>query len=140
MAVTAKMYDTFPESCAEKKVDVLNDTIKCALFTSAVAPTQADANVSGLTQVSQANGYTTGGVAVGSPTSTVAGHVWTLNAADPAWTVTGAGFSYRYAVFYADLATDVLISYVDFGADVTAAAGTHTIVLDAAGIVTVTAA
>lgn len=146
MAVTAKAFSKFPLSALNKELDLNTDTIKCALFTSAHAPSQDDDQyydaAHGMTQVSQANGYTTGGAAVSSPTIATTTKVTTFDSEDPSWTVTSTGFTYRYAVFYDDspASNKPLISYVDFGADVTAVAGTHTIVLDATGIAALTVA
>jgi hypothetical protein len=146
MAVTAKVFSKFPLSATNKEVDLNSDTIKCALFTNAHAPAQDDDQyydaAHGMTEVSEANGYTTGGVAVGTPTIGTTAKVTKFDGVDPSWTVTGAGFTYRYAGFYDDspASNKPFISWVDFGADVTAVAGTHSIILDAAGIATITVA
>lgn len=140
MAVTAKQFAKFPLSLMNKEADLNSDTIKVALFTSAHAPDQqADQYYDGshgMTEVSAANGYSTGGATVASPTITTSTLTTTFDSADPSWTVTGAGFTYRYACFYdsTPASNKPFISYVDFGADVTAVAGTHTIVLDSNGI------
>jgi hypothetical protein len=145
MTVSAKQYAKCALSLMNKEADLNTDTIKCALFTSAHAPDQAadqyyDA-ANGMTEVSTANGYTAGGATCSSPTITTAALVTTFDSADPPWTVTSAGFIYRYAVFYdsSPASNKPLISYVDFGADVSAAAGAHSITLDAAGIARITA-
>jgi hypothetical protein len=144
MAITAKVFSKFPLSLMNKEADLNTDTIKCALFTNAHAPSQDDDQyydaANGMTEVSTANGYTAGGVAVGTPTISTAGKVTTFDSVDPAWTVTGAGFTYRYAEFYDDSpgSNKPLISYVDFGEDISAVAGTHSIILDASGIAKIT--
>lgn len=144
MAVTAKIFSKFPLSLMNKEADLNTDTIKCALFTSAHAPDQnADQYYDaahGMTEVSNANGYTTGGVAVASPTISTTTTVTTFDGADPAWTVTGAGFTYRYACFYdsTPASNKPFISYIDMGTDVVVAAGTYTIILDANGIARIT--
>jgi hypothetical protein len=151
MAVTAKWFVNGFFSLMNKEADLNSDTIKCALFTSAHAPDSiADQYYDGshgMTQVSAANGYSTGGATVSSPTitqttKTITNDSITFDCADPSWTVTSTGFTYRYAVFYDDTpaSNKPLIAYVDFGADVTAVAGTHTIVLDSAGVARVTPA
>lgn len=144
MAITAKVFSKFPLSSWNKEVDLNTDTIKCALFTNAHAPAQDDDQyydaANGMTEVANANGYTTGGATVGTPTISTAGKVTTFDSVDPSWTVTGAGFTYRYACFYDSTpgSNKPLISYVDFGEDVSAIAGTHSIILDAAGIAKIT--
>ena len=147
MAVTAKMFTKFVTSMANKEVDINTDTLKCALFTSALTASQTNDqyfNRSPYTsnEVSQANGYTTGGATVATPTFSTSGKTWTMDAVNPAWTVTSTGFGYKQAVFYYSLAATPypLVCIVDMGATVTAAAGTHTIVLDSSGIATVTVA
>jgi hypothetical protein len=94
-----------------------------------------------MTEVSEANGYTTGGATLTNPTIGTTTTVTKFDSDDPAWTVTGAGFTYRYAVFYDSTpgSNKPLIAYVDMGADVTAVAGVHSIILDANGIARITA-
>lgn len=147
MAVSAKMFAKAPLSFMSKTANLSSDTIKIALFTNALTPVQAsnqffDSAPYTANQVAAGNGYTTGGNTLASVTLTTATLTTTLDAADTSWTVTGAGFTYRYAVIYDDtpVSSKPLVAYIDFGADVTAAAGTHTIVFDAAGIATVTVA
>lgn len=147
MAVTAKMYAKAPLSFMSKTANLSSDTIKIALFTNALTPAQSsnqyfDASPYTSNQVTAANGYSTGGNTLGSVTLTTSSLTTTLDAADTSWTVTGAGFTYRYAVIYDDTpgSNKPLVAYIDFGADVNAVAGTHTIVFDAAGIATVTVA
>jgi len=144
MSITANQFAKFPLSLMNKEADLNSDTIKCALFTNAHAPDQENDQyydgAHGMTEVSAANGYSAGGVAVANPAIATSGLVTTFDADDPSWTVTGAGFTYRYAVFYDDTpgSNKPLISFVDFGADVTAVAGTHTILLDSDGIARIT--
>jgi hypothetical protein len=61
-----------------------------------------------------------------------------FDAADPSWTVTGAGFTYRYLALVDTApgteATNPLVAFFDMGADIVAVAGTHTIVLPAMGV------
>jgi hypothetical protein len=146
MAISAKAFSKFPLSAMNKEVDLNSDTIKCALFTSAHAPSQDDDQyydaAHGMTEVANANGYTTGGVAVGTPTIGTTAKVTKFDGDDPAWTATGAGFTYRYACFYDDTpgSNKPLISYVDMGADVVVVAGAHSITLSADGIARVTVA
>lgn len=53
-----------------------------------------------MTEVSNGDGYATGGATVGSPTIGTTTTVTKFDGADPSWTVTGSGFTYRYASFY----------------------------------------
>lgn len=147
MAVTAKQYAKFPLSIMKKLADLSADNIKIALFTSSLVPSQAndqffDAAPYTTNQVAAANGYSTGGALLASKTVATAALITTFDAADPSWTVTGAGFTYRYAVIYDDTpaSNKPVIAYIDFGQDIVAAAGTHSIALDALGIARITVA
>lgn len=141
-----KMYVKLFSSLANKEVDLDTDVIKCALFTSTLTIDQAANQYFALApytanQVAAANGYATGGATVSSPTFSTAGLVFTFDGGDVAWTVTGAGFTYRYAILYDDTAANKpLIAYQDFETNVTAVAGTHTIAWNASGIAAVTVA
>lgn len=79
--------------------DIDTDTWKMALFTSSSNIGSASTTYAALTnQVSNANGYTTGGVAVTlslSGTTTV-----TVGITDATWTASSSGITARYAVVY----------------------------------------
>lgn len=144
---TGKLYAKAILSIANKEADLNTDALKVALFTSTLSITQAtdayfDAAPYTSNEVANANGYATGGVALGSPTIATAALVFTFDGADVSWTVTGAGFTYRYAIVYDSTpgASKPLIAWQDFGTDVTAVAGTHTIAWNASGIATITVA
>lgn len=142
---TGKLYAKFPLSLANKEADLNSDTIKVALFTSSLSINQAtdqyfDAAPYTSNQVAQANGYTTGGATIATPTIATSGNVLTFDGADASWTVTSTGWTYRYAIVYDDTpaSSKPLIAYQDFGGDVSAVEGTHTIVWNASGIATIT--
>lgn len=95
---------TFPDSA---RTDLLNgtfdldtDTWKCALFLSTSNIGAASTTYAGLTnEHANANGYTTGGIAV---TLTLAGTTtvtvdWSAN---PVWTASGGSIVARFAVIY----------------------------------------
>lgn len=99
------------------------------------APTSANAVLADITQVANGNGYTTGGISVGTITGAQTGGTFKLTGGtDPVWTASGAGFTARYAVIYNDTPTspaDPLIGWWDYGSSVTLAAGeTFTVDLD----------
>jgi len=144
MAITAKAFSRFPLSLMNKEADLNSDTIKCALFTNAHAPNQ-DADqyydaAHGMTEVANANGYTTGGATVGTPAISTTGKVTKFDSVDPTWTATGAGFTYRYACFYDSTpgSNKPFISYVDMGIDIAVTAGAHSIILSDDGIARIT--
>lgn len=107
--------------------------LKVAL--SNTAPSSANAVLADITQVANGNGYTTGGVSVGTITGAQTSGTFKLTGGtDPVWTASGAGFTARYAVLYNDTPTspaDPLIGWWDYGSSVTLAAGeTFTVDLD----------
>jgi hypothetical protein len=88
-----------------------------------------------ITELSTANGYTSGGISVGTITGAeTSGTFKCTGGTDPVWTASGAGFTARYAVLFNDTPTspaDPLIGYWDYGSSFTLAAGeTFTVDLD----------
>jgi hypothetical protein len=99
------------------------------------APTAANTVYANITEVANGNGYTTGGISVGTITgSQTSGTFKLVGGTDPVWTASGAGFTARYAVLYNDTPTSPLkplIGWWDYGSSVTLAAGeTLTVDLD----------
>jgi hypothetical protein len=99
------------------------------------APTSANTVLANITEVANGNGYTTGGISVGTITGAQTSGTFKLTGGtDPVWTASGAGFTARYAVLYNDTPTspaDPLIGWWDYGSSVTLAAGeTFTVDLD----------
>lgn len=131
MAVTTSIYNTFKTDLLSKATSWTGDTINCALF-SASTFTAADAlyNTSG-TEVANANGYTTGGQAVGTRTLTGTTTVLAKISAATQWTATGAGFSAVAAKLYSTTNSNHPIAHIDFGGSQTASGGgTFTITWD----------
>lgn len=145
MAVTSKVYGLALQSMLNKEIDFDTDTIKAMLCTATYVPNQDTHRYkSSVTNEVVGTGYTAGGVALTSKTVTydTASNTVTIDAADPAWA--NATLTARYLVFYDDApatdATKPLISYVDFGADVSSTAATFTYQIPSTGIATFTAA
>lgn len=85
--------------------DVLGQaTYKCRLLTSAWTPVPSTnavwADISA-NEVSNANGYTTGGVTMTGTSFTQTGGVGKFAGVVPAWTASGVGITARYAVMCA---------------------------------------
>lgn len=121
---------------AARRFDWVTDTIKVTLHTSTYVPNQ-DTHVfaSDLTnEVANGNGYTTGGVTLGTKSTAYdsASNTNRLIAAAASWTFT-ASKTARIAAIWKDTgaaATSPLLGYVDFGSDQTSS-GTFTIQWDA---------
>lgn len=125
-------------------MDWLSDVLKVSLHTAATSfafdTDEIFADVGN--EVANGNGYTSGGYTLLSPTVTynATGNDTVLDAADPTWTASGAGFAASDAVFY-DTTPDLLIGALAFGSTITlAASDTLTINIDATnGVFHVTA-
>lgn len=145
MAVTAKWYGLGLKSLVNKEVDWDTDVIKVMLCTSTYSPDQDTHQYkSSVTNEVSGTGYTAGGATLttSAPTYTAGTNTLVLDAADVSWP--NSTIVARYAVVYdstpATDATRPLLGYVDFGQDVSTTAGTFSIVWDAAGILTISAA
>jgi hypothetical protein len=105
-----------------------------------VAPVGTNTVLANITQVASGGGYTTGGESVAPVTGGQASGVFKFAGVDPAWTASGGGFTFRYAVLYNDSsASDSLIGWWDNGSSIVLVAGdTFSLDLDALnGILTV---
>ena len=145
MAVTAKAYGLVLKSLLNKEIDFDSDDIRIMLCTAGYTPDQDTHQYKNqVTNETSGTGYTAGGVALASKavTYTAGTNTLTLDCADPSWST--ATITARYAVVYdntpATDATRPLIGFIDFGADVSSTAGTFQITIDAAGLLTLTAA
>ncbi|MEV0367492.1 hypothetical protein [Nocardia fusca] len=145
MAVTAKWYGLGLKSLVNKEVDWDTDVIKVMLCTSTYSPDQDTHQYkSSVTNEVSGTGYNAGGATLttSAPTYTAGTNTLVLDAADVSWP--NSTIVARYAVVYdstpATDATRPLLGYVDFGQDVSTTAGTFSIVWDAAGILTISAA
>lgn len=135
MAVFNK-YNQFVQDLASGVHQLQTGTthvLKVAL--SNTAPAATHATLSQATEIAAGNGYTAGGISVGTITgSQTSGTFKLTGGTDPVWTGSGAGFTARYAILYNDTPTspaDPLIGWWDYGSSVTIAAGeTLTVDLD----------
>lgn len=115
--------------------------LKVAL--SNTAPSASHATLSAASEIAAGNGYTAGGISVGTITGSQSGGTFKLTGGtDPVFTASGSGFTARYAILYNDTPTspaDPLIGWWDYGSSVTLAAGeTLTVDLDQTnGILTI---
>ena len=106
------------------------DTWKIALAATVSA---ADTTfTAGTTDLATGGGYTAGGNTASITSAAQTAGTYKLVLASPtAWTGTGAGFTFRYAILW-DATTNTPVAYWDYGSSVTVASGdTVTVTLDA---------
>lgn len=116
------------------------DTFKVLLTNS--APSAASHAVkSDITEISAGNGYTAGGADIQNAFSATGG-VGTMTATDVEITASGGTIGpFRWAVLYNDTPsspTDPLMSYIDYGSEITLQAGEKFTVDFGASIATIT--
>lgn len=122
MASFVKFY-SFVEALAEKVHNLGSDTLKIALTNT--APTaSSNTQLSDITQISNGNGYTTGGTQATQSSSAQTSGTYKLVLGDVTFTASGSMGPFRYAVLYNDTAAnDELIGYYDYGSSITLASG-----------------
>ena len=133
MAITQAMCTQFKRDVMLGLHDLDSDTIKIALFTSSAslgASTTAYAS-SGINEVANGNGYTTGGVTLANASVVTNSTSGCFDADDPSWT--SATFTARGAMIYNDTESDLAIAILDFGGDFSTTSGTFTIQFPSAG-------
>lgn len=143
MAVSAKIYTKGLAKCLTGDIDLNSDTIKAALVTAAYTPDQNahdfwdDVNTN---EVANGNGYTTGGVTLGTLSVTPGtGTVIFDSTTDPTWS--SSSITARYMVVYkagAGADSSPLIAYVDFGENMTSVTGEFKVTLSSDGIIKIT--
>ena len=143
MAVTISLYNHTAKRFAEG-TNAVGDTYKLMLCTAATFDA-TNTTLAGITktEVTNANGYTTGGATLGSvAVTTVTTNDAKFDAADVSWTATDSGITASYGILYNDTDTDdPPVAFIDFGGSESAAAGTDFIVVwNASGIFTWTVA
>lgn len=141
MAASITFYQAFSEAIADGRIDLDDDTLKLALFTSTHTPNAASDTQFGLlsNEVANGNGYTTGGESLTTISWAQSGGTATLDADPVVWTANGGPITARYGVLYDDTAAAKdLILYVTLDStDVTATDGnTLTVTWNGAGIFT----
>ena len=120
---TFNKFNGFVADLANKVHNLGADTLKIML--SNTAPSAVNLVKADITEISAGNGYSAGGLAVGSVTSSQSGGTYKLVAsADPPLTATGSVGPFQYAVLYnATPASGNLIGWWDRGSGVTLANG-----------------
>lgn len=110
------------EAGGDVAMDFLSDTIKATLHTTTYVPNvdTDEALANATNELTTANGYTAGGVTLGTKTTvyTAVGGITTFDCADFGWTAAGGSLVFRYVVIWDDTTTapvDALIGYIDHG-------------------------
>jgi len=135
------IYNSFKRDVFLGSVDLLNDTVKLMLVTSAYVPNiDTHAKRSDITNEVVGTGYTAGGVTLANKTVTVNNTTdRSVFDADDV-TIPDATITARGAVLYKSrggaATADELIGYLDFLVDKTSGGGNFDITFDAAGILT----
>lgn len=132
---TFTFFDEFKNNLGNGVIDLDSHTFKIVLTNS--APTVGtNTVVADITQISNANGYTTGGNTLGTVTWAETGGgtgIWQFTSADSVWTASGGSIGpFRYVVMYDDTPTspaDPLVGMLDYGSNVTITA-TNTFTVD----------
>jgi hypothetical protein len=120
---TFNKFNSFVEAVAEKVHNLGSDTLKVALTNS--APVATNTVLANITQISNGNGYTTGGATSAQVSSAQTSGTYKLVLTDVTWTASGGSIGpFRYVVLYNDTATnDELIGYYDYGTNITVTSG-----------------
>lgn len=112
-------FNGFGLDVAQKVHNLGSDTLKLVL--SNTAPVATNTVIGNITQIANGNGYTTGGAAVTTSSSTQTSGVYKLVLADVTWTASGGSIGpFRYVVLYnSTAALSQLISWWDYGSSIT---------------------
>lgn len=131
-------FDEYKLNVTKALINMNSDTFKIALTNT--APTLAtDDELADITQITAANGYSSGGATLASAawaeTSGGSG-IWQFTTADNVFTASGGSIGpFRYVVMYSDTSTnDKLVGYLDYGSSITVTDGnTFTVDVGASG-------
>lgn len=125
---TYQKFNSFIEAVMEKVHNLGSDSLKVVLTNS--APSASNTVLANITQIANGNGYTTGGAAITTTSSSQTGGTYSLVLQDVTFTATGAMGPFRYIVIYNDTATnDELICFADYGSSISLA-NTETFTVD----------
>lgn len=130
---TFTFYDEFKLNVTNTNINLSSDTFKVALTNTAPNAATHD-ELADVTQITAANGYSSGGTALTTVTwaETGAGTgIWQFTSADVVFTASGGSIGpFRYAVLYSDTSTnDKLVGYLDYGSSISVS-DTNTFTVD----------
>ena len=135
------IFNSFKRDQMNGSINLVADTIKLMLVTAAYTPDQdAHTKRSNITNEVVGTGYTAGGIVLANKTVAIdnTGNTGVFDADDV--TISTATITARGAVLYKSRggasSADELITYLDFGSDITATAGNFVITFSVNGILT----
>jgi hypothetical protein len=117
-------FNQFVQDLANKVHNLGSDSLKVMLTNT--APVATNAVKADITEISAGNGYTAGGNALSTTSSSQTSGTEKLIVADSVFTATGAVGPFRYAVVYNDTPTSPakpLIGWFDYGSSISLANG-----------------
>ena len=118
-------FQPFVANIANGLFNFGSDTIKVALTDT--APLNTFSQFSSINEISQTNGYTTGGATVTLTSSSQTGgtYKYIASCTNPTWTASGGAMpQFRYVVIYdATPANKYLVGWWDYGSEVNLASG-----------------
>lgn len=139
------MYNSARAYIGDGTIDLNSHTFKLMLTSNSYTPSAAHTVKADVTnEVSNGNGYTSGGATLSSVTFNYSGTTATWDAADVSWTASGGSIGpIRIGVIYDDsAANDELVCYciLDTGDITVTNSSTFTVAFNASGILSLTGA
>ena len=130
---TFTFYDEFKLNVTNTNINLSSDTFKVAL-TNAAPNAGTHDELADVTQITAANGYSSGGTALTTVTWSETGAgtgIWKFSSDDVVFTASGGSIGpFRYAVLYSDTSTnDKLVGYLDYGSSISVS-DTNTFTVD----------
>lgn len=140
MAISAFLFNSALKNAFSGNVNLLSlNNVKIMLLDNSIAPSQSTWEFADIitNEISSAE-YTPGGAVLQNVILNTINSKFTIDADDVVWS--GASFTARYAVIYQDTgvpSTSPLISYIDFGNDISVVGDDFKIFFDIMGIITI---
>lgn len=129
------IYNRFKAHIMKKLMDLVNDTIKVALYQNSFSFTATDTVYTATGELANGNGYTTGGAALANK-SVTEGATAVFDGDDSAWAA--SNFSVYHVVLYDQSPCNTLICAIDLGGVQTINNGTFTVQYASSGIIRLT--
>lgn len=130
MAIFNK-FNIFVQDVANKKHDMKTGTADVyKVYLTNTAPVAANTVYGTPADLATANGYTVGGVSIGTITGAQTSGVFSFaGSVNPSWTASGGNFTFQWAILY-NSTSGALIGWWDYGTTITLTNGnTFTVTL-----------